>query len=329
MSWLLVCNGSGNVTISVTPYGTDENTDEPALAENIESDNVTIQQILEGEFTLTMLINGQGTTTPAEGTHPYPAGEVVGITADAAEDWEFVNWTGDVADPNEPTTTVTMDEDQEITANFEPEEGIAYDVPLAVDWNYFSIPLVPLDSDIDAVLLSIDGAYVDVWSYDSCTLTWQTYLPGQPDAYYTNIGVEKLEEIVDGYGYIIHMDEAANLTGIGLEYEVGVALPPTYLICGSWSLVGYKAMDFNDDGQITQADDAMRVDYYLQTLDWDLDDLVIADEVTFLRYYDPADGQFYELTNDEDMLVGYGLWLYLIDLWWWGEIVPPIAQEGP
>ena len=85
-------------------------------------------------------------------------------------------------------------------------------------------------------------------------------------------------------------------------------------------------MDFNDDSQISQADDAMRANYYLITLDGDLDDLVIADEVAFLRYYDPADGQFYELTNDEDMMVGFGLWLYT-SYWWWGEIVPPIAPE--
>jgi hypothetical protein len=279
-----------------------------------------------------MVINGQGTTTPAEGTHTYPAGEVVDITAVPAEDWEFVNWTGDVADPELADTTVTMDADKEVTANFvaTPLADIAYDIPLAMDWNYISLPLIPVDEDIDTVLASITGLYDEVWAYDSCWQEWFTYVPGAPDAYYTGIGIEKLEEMVDGYGYIIRMNQEANLTGTGLEYEVGASLPPTYLICNWWSLVGFKTMDFNDDSQITQADDAMRVDYYLQTLDLDLDDLVYGDEVAFLRFYDPTDGQFYELTNDDDMLVGHGLWLFLVSTWWWEEtIVPPIAQEGP
>ena len=70
--------------------------------------------------TLTVAVNpqGGGTTTPAVGDHDYDHGTVVDLTATPAQGWFFLNWTGDVADPNSATTTVTMDANKTVTANF-------------------------------------------------------------------------------------------------------------------------------------------------------------------------------------------------------------------
>jgi len=60
-----------------------------------------------------------GTTDPAAGTHTYDAGTVVDISAvEDNDDYEFVNWTGAVENSDDIKTTVTMDADQEVTANF-------------------------------------------------------------------------------------------------------------------------------------------------------------------------------------------------------------------
>ncbi len=59
-----------------------------------------------------------GTTNPSVGIHSFPEDDVVNIAADAAAGYEFVNWTGDVADPNSATTTVAMDDNKTVTANF-------------------------------------------------------------------------------------------------------------------------------------------------------------------------------------------------------------------
>jgi Fe-S cluster assembly iron-binding protein IscA len=79
---------------------------------------ITANFKLEGQIALTMQVNGNGTTTPAVGTHSYPKNTIVDITATPDPGWEFVNWTGAVADVNDPTTTVTMDVDKTVTANF-------------------------------------------------------------------------------------------------------------------------------------------------------------------------------------------------------------------
>ena len=71
--------------------------------------------------TLTMAVNqsGWGTTTPSIGSYAYDEGSVVDITAMPAAGYQFVNWTGDVADADSSSTTVTMTGNQSVTANFE------------------------------------------------------------------------------------------------------------------------------------------------------------------------------------------------------------------
>ena len=73
---------------------------------------------------LTMAVNPSngGTTTPSVGVHTYNVGEVVDISATALPGFEFVNWTGDVASATSESTTVTMDGNKTVTANFAAEE---------------------------------------------------------------------------------------------------------------------------------------------------------------------------------------------------------------
>src|SRR5665648_505414 len=76
----------------------------------------------DDKVTLTMAVNpsGGGTTSPAVGAHPgYAENQVVNINATPASGYHFVNWTGAVADLNSASTTVTMNANKTVTANFE------------------------------------------------------------------------------------------------------------------------------------------------------------------------------------------------------------------
>jgi uncharacterized repeat protein (TIGR02543 family) len=60
--------------------------------------------------------------TPGEGTFPYDCGTVVDLVAEAEEGYQFVNWTGDIAtiaDVEDATTTITVNDNYSVTANFE------------------------------------------------------------------------------------------------------------------------------------------------------------------------------------------------------------------
>jgi len=65
---------------------------------------------------------GGSVTTPGEGTFPYDCGMVVDLVAEAEAGYGFVNWTSDIAsiaDVEDATTTITMNDNYSVTANFE------------------------------------------------------------------------------------------------------------------------------------------------------------------------------------------------------------------
>jgi hypothetical protein len=74
------------------------------------------------QYNLTIFSTSGGSVTePGEGTFAYDEGMVVSLVAEAEEDYRFVNWTGDVntaADVEAASTTITMQGDYTITANF-------------------------------------------------------------------------------------------------------------------------------------------------------------------------------------------------------------------
>jgi hypothetical protein len=74
---------------------------------------------------------GGSVTTPGEGVFTYGEVSVVGLAAEAEEDYRFVEWTGDVgtiADVYAASTIVTMNGDYSITANFEQLSSVQYDL---------------------------------------------------------------------------------------------------------------------------------------------------------------------------------------------------------
>ncbi|MDZ7345215.1 MAG: InlB B-repeat-containing protein, partial [candidate division KSB1 bacterium] len=126
------CQGS-EVTITATPspgyefvnWTGDVTNPNSATTTVFINSNKTVtanfRDISVTNFTLTMQVNqtGWGTTTPPIGNNTYPAGTVVTITANPASGYRFVNWTGDVANPNSATTTVTLNSNKTVMANFE------------------------------------------------------------------------------------------------------------------------------------------------------------------------------------------------------------------
>jgi hypothetical protein len=84
---------------------------------------------------------GGSVTEPGEGTFSYPLGTEVSLVAEAASDYRFFYWSGDVntfADIDDSTTTMIMNGDYSITANFRKPGSIqcfiataAYGTPMA------------------------------------------------------------------------------------------------------------------------------------------------------------------------------------------------------
>jgi len=74
--------------------------------------------------------SGGSVITPGQGTFTYNRGTVVQLVATPEDGYEFHSWTGDIGDianPNAASTTVTMNGNYAILANFETEGGTVPD----------------------------------------------------------------------------------------------------------------------------------------------------------------------------------------------------------
>ena len=109
--------------------GSDGIGDTPYIIDGNNSDRYPLMQPFDVtvEYDLTISrTDGGSVTEPGEGTFAYEDGTVVDLVATPAMGHHFVNWTGDVSTivaVNSTTTTITMNGDYSIVANFEAVEG--------------------------------------------------------------------------------------------------------------------------------------------------------------------------------------------------------------
>jgi len=89
---------------------------------NVTTDHTIAATFATSTFNLTISAGTGGTTVPEPGTYyNYVKGTVLDITAIEDDDYEFDKWTGDVAtvtDVSSASTTIGMNSDKSITANF-------------------------------------------------------------------------------------------------------------------------------------------------------------------------------------------------------------------
>lgn len=98
-------------------------------------------------------------------------------------------------------------------------------IPLAIGWNMFSIPVQTLSTDPSQVLSTIANAYDSVWAFNPGS-GWLIYKPGSPS---------NLQEIKPCEGYWIKMDTPGLLTVEGTDPDI----TEIFLEGGQWNLVGY------------------------------------------------------------------------------------------
>jgi uncharacterized repeat protein (TIGR02543 family) len=89
------------------------------------------EELPEYELTISSTAGGSA-TTPGEGTFTYYAGTVVSLAATPASGYAFAGWTGDVgtiANVSAAYTTITMNDDYSLTANFEVGDWVFFPDP--------------------------------------------------------------------------------------------------------------------------------------------------------------------------------------------------------
>ena len=152
--------------------------------------------------------------------------------------------------------------------------GVSVNVELKKGWNLMSLPIIPDDSAIEAVLADITGNVTSVWYYDPA-LGWRSYVPGGPS---------NLTTIADGKAYWINMKEAATLTVVGVAIVLPGQMPPSYGVVTGWNMVGFKAMA------------SMNATDYLKGTDW-------------VRIHKFQNGAWGTVQATDNMTPGLGYWV--------------------
>ena len=88
------------------------------IAIEMDSEKTITANFSRITYTLTIEVNGSGSITPSDNRQDYESGTVVEVTAIPDSGWQFDGWNGDVDDQTLATTTVAMDSEKTITANF-------------------------------------------------------------------------------------------------------------------------------------------------------------------------------------------------------------------
>jgi hypothetical protein len=213
-----------------------------------QAQNVTANfALLSYDLTADSTDGGQ-VTTPGEGTFPYDCGAVVPLVAAAEEGYYFVDWSGDVdtiANINASTTTITMEGDYSVIANFEqipPEQFVL--TTSSTDGGSVATPgegNIPYD----------EGTVVDlVAEAEECYqfVSWTGDTVADPNSATTNITMDGAKNVTANfallsYDLVINSTDGGEVTfpGEGIfTYDCGtvvdlVANPDAYYSFVEWT----------------------------------------------------------------------------------------------
>ena len=197
--------------------------------------------------------NGGSVTTPGEGSFAYPYGTMVDLVATTDEDYWFYEWTGTIGsieNPRSATTTIFIDDDYSIVANFVEEEEPPLGAPVVVTHNATSIT---------AMSASLHGELTSLGDYDTAYVFFQygtdisygTNTPEQPRGSVGNFArtisslspsTEYHFRAVARYGSFVYGEDIAfNTTDEG-GYE-----PPGYEYRDCSGTYEYESYEFGDD----------------------------------------------------------------------------------
>jgi hypothetical protein len=117
-----------------------------------------------GTYTLTMVVQGSGTTAPAAGLHTYNAGTSVQVSAAAASGWVFDRWTGGLTGSQNPATLV-MNSNASVTAVFVPQTN-TYNLTITVQGSGTTAPAAGVNTYNAGTSVPVTATPAEGWEFD-------------------------------------------------------------------------------------------------------------------------------------------------------------------
>jgi len=168
-----------------------------------------------------------------------------------------------------------------------------YSINITSGWNLISIPVVPVDESIEAVLGDAKEKIDAVWTYDAVNDEWYVYHPDSPET-------SNLDTMTAGYGYWISATGDATIEGYGSLFKEQQT-PPQRILVPGWNLIGY----YQKAGV-----ESIGVKYALSTLADDYCDITKR-YWTSLVGYDNSAKTFVDVGWEDEMTPGSGYWIFM------------------
>ena len=192
---------------------------------------------------------GGSVTNPGEGAFPYDQDEIVNLSASPDYSYRFVNWTGDIntiGDTNSADTTITMNEDYVVHANFE-----WIDLTLKIEGyikNDCNVPIsgvVVSANNISSWDITDANGFYEVWVVDS----WSgTIIPEKDNYTFTPAEVNYVDVQVNQTDQNYIADSICDLDCDGfIDFDDLAVIAVNWLSSGpQGNLNGDETVDFLD-----------------------------------------------------------------------------------
>ena len=169
----------------------------------------------------------------------------------------------------------------------EASSGDVAIINLQAGWNLISLPLIPYDTTIEAVLadLATHESVIQVvaWPYqmDESKIVEMRWNGG---------ALTDLTELNDGVGYWVEMAEPDVLVFEGSPLPEPPLAPPSYVVYSGWNLIGFKSQQMTVDA-----------DTYLGEAG--------GDNMQVMFGFNEATGHYEQIMLDDLLMPGNGYWL--------------------
>jgi C1A family cysteine protease len=218
-------------------------------------------------YNLTMAVNGNGTTTPAVGNHTYTVGTVVNINATPDAGWQFVNWTtanmSEIANATAASTTVTVDENKTVTANFVEQ----FTLTMAVTGNGTTDP-VGSHSYANGTVVPINATPDPGWHFVNWTTANMSEIANATAAS-TTVTVDKTKTVtanflINQYNLTINSTAGGNVTipgeGTFGPYNHGTVVNLTATPDANYTFINWTTANMSEIANPTAASTTVTVD---------------------------------------------------------------------
>ena len=184
---------------------------------------------------LTVEVVGQGSTSPAVGTHSYEEGTVVSLTATPAEGWRFVGWSENVSG-----SSVTMDESKTVVATFELIPPTMVDLTVEVVGQGSTSPAVGTHSYEEGTVVSLTATPAEGWRF----VGWSENVSGSSVTMDESKTVVATFELIPPNMVVLTVEvvgQGSTSPAVGSHtYEEGTLVPLTATPAEGWRFVGWS-----------------------------------------------------------------------------------------